>query len=99
MANWMLFSVPCPTPAEATAAQLLQKRIDGITPEMQQSARLHGCRFHRAWAAADGSAFHAIACWENREGAGAFYREWQIEDEEGETITFLEGDIGLVPEP
>jgi hypothetical protein len=41
----------------------------------------------------------SVACWETREGAGAFYREWQIEDEEGETITVLEGDVGLAPEP
>lgn len=99
MAIWMLFSVPCPTPGGATAVELLRKRVQGITPEMQQSARSHGCRFHRAWAAADGSAFHAIACWETREGAGAFYREWRIEDEEGEVATVLEGDVGLVPEP
>jgi hypothetical protein len=64
---------------------------------MQASAAAHGCLFHRAWFAADGSAFWAAAHWESREGASAFYREWDIEDEPGETAIRLEGDVGLVP--
>jgi hypothetical protein len=34
-----------------------------------------------------------------REGASAFFTEWQIEDEEGEVAIRLEGDVGLVPLP
>jgi hypothetical protein len=94
---WVIFQVPCPTPDGRTALDLYEKRVRGITPEMQDSARRHGCRFHRAWYAADGSAFWAVAEWETREGANAFYTEWEIEDEPGEVMIRLEGDVGLVP--
>lgn len=66
---------------------------------MQASARAHGCGFHRAWYADDGSAFYAVAQWDSRDGASAFFREWDITDEPGETATVLEGDVGLVPLP
>jgi hypothetical protein len=66
---------------------------------MKASARSHGCRFHRAWFALDGSAFYAIALWENQEGANTFFREWGIADEPGEVAIRLEGDVGLVPLP
>ena len=89
---WMLFTVPCPTP-------LGDKRIPWITPEMQSSARDHGCRFHRAFAAADGSAFYAIACWETTARANKFFTLWNIDDELGEVSIRLIGDVGLVPEP
>ena len=56
-------------------------------------------RFHRAWYARDGSAFYAIANWESREGAHAFFEEWEIDDEPGEVAISLEGDVGLVPVP
>lgn len=94
---WVIFQVPCPTPDGRTALDLYEKRVRGITPEMQDSARRHGCRFHRAWYAADGSAFWAVAEWESREGASSFYTEWAIEDEPGEVMIRLEGDVGLVP--
>jgi hypothetical protein len=94
---WMLFHVPCPTPDGQTAQDLYRKREVGITPEMQASAVKHGCRFHRAWYAADGSAFYALAEWATREGAGAFFEEWNIADEPGEVLIRLEGDVGLVP--
>lgn len=93
---WILFRVPCPTPDGQSAHDLYQKRVDGITAAMRASAVEHGCTFHRAWHAADGSAFYAIAHWRTREGARAFYDEWRIEDEPGETATVLEGDVGLV---
>ena len=95
----MLFRVPTPTPSGLTAEDLYRKRVDWLTDEMRADARAHGCRFHRAWHARDGSAFYALAFWEDRERAGAFYRAWSIEDEEGEETIHLEGDIGLVPEP
>jgi hypothetical protein len=66
---------------------------------MQASAERLGCRFHRAWYAADGSAFYALACWDSPEGASTFYEEWQIADERGEVAIRLEGDVGLVPRP
>ena len=97
MATWMMFTVPCPTPSGETADQLLQKRIDGITPEMQASARELGCTFHRAWVTSDRSAFVAVACWTTSKGGRTFYERWQIQSEEGETATILEGDVGLVP--
>jgi hypothetical protein len=93
----MLFTVPCPTPSGETADDLLQKRVDGISPEMQASARSLGCTFHRAWVTADRSAFMALASWATPAGGRAFYEQWQIQSEEGETATILEGDIGLVP--
>lgn len=93
---WILFQVPCPTPDGQSAQDLYDKRVRGISPEMQASARAHGCRFHQAWHAADGSAFWAIAEWETREGAGAFFEEWNIDDEPGEVGWRLEGDVGLV---
>lgn len=96
---WVLFQVPCPTPDGRTAANLYEKRVIGITPDMQASARRHRCQFHRAWHADDGSAFYALALWETREGATAFYREWDIQDEPGELAVILEGDVGLVPMP
>jgi hypothetical protein len=43
-------------------------------------------------------AFYAIAIWDSREGANAFYLNWDIADEPGEEAIFLDGDIGLVPE-
>lgn len=76
---------------------LYQKRVTGITTEMRASAVTHGCRFHRAWHAADGSAFWALAEWDTPEGANAFFEEWNIEDEPGERAFRLEGDVGLVP--
>ena len=97
MATWMMFTVPCPTPSGEAADQLLQKRIDGITAEMQASARELGCTFHRAWITSDRSAFVAVACWTTPEGGSTFYERWQIKSEEGETATILEGDVGLVP--
>ena len=96
---WVMFHVPCPTPDGRTAEDLYQKRVNGTTPAMQASAQSHGCRFHRAWFAADGSAFYAIALWESREGASAFFTEWEIADEPGEVAIRLEGDVGLVPLP
>lgn len=94
---WIMFYVPCPTPDGQTARDLYDKRIRLITPEMQASAVAHGCRFHRAWYASDGSAFYAVAEWDSREGAHAFFEEWQIEDEPGEVAVPLTGDVGLVP--
>ena len=96
---WVLFVVPCPTPDGRSAADLYQSRVDRITDKMQASARSHGCRFHRAWHARDGSAFYALAEWESADGANAFFEEWQIDDEPGEVAYRLEGDIGLVPLP
>jgi hypothetical protein len=64
---------------------------------MRASARELGCTFHRAWYAADGSAFYALAHWRTREGARAFFERWQIDDEPDEVAIFLEGDVGLVP--
>jgi hypothetical protein len=96
---WVLFRVPCPTPDGRTAHDLYQSRVTGISPEMQASAAQHGCQFHRAWFAKDGSEFVALAKWKSREGARAFYEEWHIEDEPGETMTVLEGDVGLIPDP
>ena len=99
MSEWVLFTVPCPTPSGETADDLVAKRVPWITPEMQASAKSHGCRFHRAFAAADGSAFYAIACWETFAGANEFFEEWDINDELGEVAIRLVGDVGLVPEP
>jgi hypothetical protein len=96
---WILFQVPCPTTDGQSAKDLYDKRVTGITEAMQASAVQHGCQFHRAWHASDGSAFYAIAKWESREGASAFFEEWQIEDEPGEIAVILEGDVGLVPQP
>lgn len=96
---WVLFRVPCPTPDGRTAKDLYQSRVAGISAEMQMSAARHGCTFHRAWFAHDGSEFVALAKWDSKEGARAFYEEWNIEDEPGETMTVLEGDVGLIPEP
>lgn len=96
---WVLFQVPCPTPAGQTAKDLYEKRVPWITSTMQASAERHGCRFHRAWYASDNSAFYALAMWDTVEGAQAFFHEWQIESESGEVAIQLEGDIGLVPLP
>jgi hypothetical protein len=96
---WILFVVPCPTPDGQTAVDLYNKRVERITPEMQASAREHGCRFHRAWHAEDGSAFYAVASWDTREGASAFFELWDIQDEPGEVAIRLVGDVGVVPEP
>lgn len=97
---WLLFHVPCPTPTRAeTAKDLYDKRVRWITEDMRADAREKGCRFHRAWYARDGSAFYAVAYWETKEGAQAFFRKWDINSEEGERAIWLEGDIGLVPLP
>ena len=96
---WVLFHVPCPTSDGRSARELYEKRVAWISPEMQASARRHGCRFHRAWHATDGSAFYAVAQWESREAASAFFREWEINAEPGEKAVYLEGDVGLVPLP
>ena len=96
---WILFRVPTPTPDGRTAEDLYEKRVRWISPKMQASAREHGCRFHRAWHAADGSAFYALARWDTREGATAFFELWEIDAEPGEEAILLEGDVGLVPLP
>lgn len=96
---WILFRVPTPTPDGQTARDLYEKRVLRITDEMRQSARDQGCGFHRAWYTLDGSAFYAVAYWETREGASAFFEQWEIEDEPGEEAFLLEGDVGLVPLP
>jgi hypothetical protein len=96
---WVLFTVPCPTPDGQTAEDLYRKREIRINDEMRASARAHGCRFHRAWYAEDGSAFYAVARWDTREGANAFFEEWDIQDEPGEVAVRLLGDVGLFPEP
>lgn len=94
---WVLFRVPTPTPDGGTAHDLYAKRETGISAEMQRSAVEHGCTFHRAWYAADGSAFYAVARWSSLEGARAFFEEWEIDAEPGEVAIRLEGDVGLVP--
>ena len=43
------------------------------------------------------SAFYALAHWRTREGAQAFFEEWEIDAEPGEVAIALEGDVGLVP--
>lgn len=96
---WVLFHVPCPTPNGESARELYEKRVPWITSEMQASASEHGCRFHRAWYARDGSAFYALAKWESAEGAREFFAEWQIPSEAGEVAIVLEGDLGLAPYP
>jgi hypothetical protein len=94
---WILFRVPCPTPDGRTAQDLYQHRVDRISPQMQESARAHGCTFHQAWYAGDGSEFYALAQWATREGASAFFQEWDIQDEPGEVAVPLEGEVGPVP--
>lgn len=94
---WVLFVVPCPTPDGQTARDLYQKRVTGITDEMRADGRARGCEFHRAWYAADGSAFYAVAHWRSREAARGFFERWDIRDEPGERAIPLEGDIGVVP--
>ncbi len=96
---WLLFVVPTPTPDGRTARDLYEKRVRWIGDQMRVSSRRHGCKFHRAWHAQDGSAFYALAKWETREGAHAFFEEWQIDAEPGEVTVVLEGDVGLVPVP
>lgn len=91
--------MPCPTSDGRSAEDLYNKRLTGITAAMQESARSHGCRFHRAWHTKDGSLFVAIAEWESAEGANSFFEEWNIDDEPGEVAFRLEGDAGLVPLP
>jgi len=92
---WIMFVVPTPTPDGRTARDLYQYRVDRITPAMKESARGHGCRFHQAWYADDGSSFYAIAQWDSIDGARAFFDEWDIPDEPGEVAVPLEGEIGL----
>ena len=82
---------------DQTARAMYEKRLTWITDDMRASARELGCTFHRAWYAADGSAFYALAHWRTREGAHAFFEEWQIDSEPGEVAIELEGDVGLVP--
>lgn len=94
---WVLFHAPCPTPDGRTARDLYERRLTWITDDMRASACAHGCTFHRAWYAEDGSAFWAFAHWQSREAARAFFGEWEIGAEPGETATVLEGDVGLVP--
>ena len=94
---WVLFSVPCPTPDGRTAEDLYEKRVRLIDAEMSADAAERGCSFHRAWHAADGSAFYAVAHWPSREAAGGFFERWSIEDEPGEIAIELLGDVGLVP--
>ena len=53
----------------------------------------------RAWYAADGSAFYALANWDSMDGAQEFFERWDITDEPGEIAITLLGDIGLVPDP
>lgn len=66
---------------------------------MRRSAKRHGCNFHRAWYSDDDNSFYALAQWDSREGARAFFDKWQIDDEPGETAIELKGDVGLVPLP
>jgi hypothetical protein len=94
---WILFHVPTPTPDGRSARDLYERRETWISDGMRASARRHGCTFHRAWHAVDGSAFYALAHWRTRDGAQAFFDEWQIDDEPGEVAIRLEGDVGLVP--
>jgi len=94
---WVLFRVPCPTPDGRTAEDLYQTRVERIDAEMSADAAERGCSFHRAWHAADGSAFYAVAHWRSREAATAFFERWSIEAEPGEAGIELLGDVGLVP--
>ena len=94
---WVLFRVPCPTPDGRSARDLYEKRVRLIDAEMSADAAERGCTFHRAWHAADGSAFYAVAHWPSREAAGAFFERWSIEDEPGEVAIELLGDVGLAP--
>jgi len=94
---WILFRVPSPTPDGRTARDLYERRLTWVDDEMRASARELGCTFHRAWHAADGSAFYAVAHWRTREGAVDFFERRQIDAEPGEEGIVLEGDVGLVP--
>jgi hypothetical protein len=94
---WILFQVPCPTPDGRSARDLYERRLTWISADMAADARAHGCSFHRAWYAADGSAFYAIAHWRSRADASAFFERWDIEAEPGEVGIPLVGDVGLAP--
>ena len=96
---WILFKVPCPTPDGRTAYDLYERRLNWIHDDMRSSARRHGCQFHRAWYSDDDSTFYALALWDTLEGAREFFKEWDIDDEPGETYVELKGDVGLVPLP
>ncbi|MGH7332329.1 MAG: hypothetical protein ACREKS_06165 [Candidatus Rokuibacteriota bacterium] len=96
---WALFHVPCPTPDGQSARDHYDKRVTGISDDMRANARKYGCQFHRAWYAEDSSPFYALALWQSREGANAFFEEWQTADEPGEVAIRLAGDVGLVPLP
>ena len=91
---WLLFRAPA---GDQTAKEMYEKRLTWITSEMQASAEELGCTFHRAWYAADGSMFYALAHWRTREGANTFFERWEIDAEPGEEAIRLEGDVGLVP--
>ena len=82
------------------------RRADGARPlreaadlDHRRHAGERACRFHRAWYANDGSAFYALANWDNLEGAHTFFERWDINDEPGEVAITLLGDVGLVPDP
>ena len=96
---WILFRAPCPTPDGRSARDLYERRLTWITDDMRRSAKRHGCRFHRAWYSDDDNTFYALAQWDSREGARSFFDKWQIDDEPGETVIELKGDVGLVPLP
>jgi hypothetical protein len=64
---------------------------------MQASATEHGCRSTVPGTRV--TAFYALANWDSRQGASAFFEEWEIDDEPGEVAIYLEGDVGLVPVP
>ena len=91
---WILFRAPA---GDQTAKEMYEKRLTWITDEMRADARERGCTFHRAWYAADGSAFYALAHWESRDAANGFFERWSIDAEPGEEAIRLEGDVGLVP--
>lgn len=84
------FRAPQPTDGRRRTSD---ERVRLITDEMRESSREHGCRFHRAWYAQDGSAFYAVARWESREGARAFFEQWEIDAEPGEIAVVPEGDV------
>ena len=97
--HWLLYRVPTPTADGESAIDLYEKRVHGFTSAMRDSAVEHGCRFHRAWHARDGSAFYAIALWETMDGARQFLGKWDIGRDPGREAIALEGDLGLVPLP
>ena len=93
----MPYPVPCPCPT-GRPRDLYGPQAHCVTPTIRAATRARCRRFYRPWYASDGHAFSVVAICEARDPASALCRRWRIDDDPGQKVIALDGDVGPMVE-